>query len=403
MTTTSIFILINYAVIHLAVILLVDWALRSSFNKGKIYNYLRWLWIIVYILLAAVPAAATFLPEEKGSLIFERYGNMIVAYEIYICGIFLTLSLIIALKHLFSGKKKKKGKRGKINVSRPYVVALIVSIVLGTAATSYGLYHAQQPVSKELTANVRGKDGGQDKEIRIVLIADLHLSVNSHVQTTRKMVQLINEAEPDAVLLAGDIFTSSYRALRSPSEYAKTLRKIKAPVYAVYGNHDVEEKLFSGFAVRPVSEAFRPETMEQFYQASGFTMLADDIIEIADGDIQLAGRIDGSKAGDGTNNRKSAGELLAKADQTRPLLVLQHEPEEYEELAEAGADMVLSGHTHGGQIFPGNLYVKLACDNGYGQKKIYGMETFVTYGIGTFGPPMRTATNSEVMVIDLKY
>ena len=92
MTTTSIFILINYAVIHLVVILLVDWALRSSFKKGKIYKYLRWLWIIVYILLEAVPAAATFLPEEKGSLIFERYGNMIVAYEIYICGIFLVKS-----------------------------------------------------------------------------------------------------------------------------------------------------------------------------------------------------------------------------------------------------------------------------------------------------------------------
>ena len=94
---------------------------------------------------------------------------------------------------------------------------------------------------------------------------------------------------------------------------------------------------------------------------------------------------------------------MKDVDQSKPILVLEHEPEDYKNLADAGADMVMSGHTHGGQIFPGNLFVKFACENGYGQKKIHGMETFVTYGTGTFGPPMRTATNSEVMIIDVTY
>ena len=75
---------------------------------------------------------------------------------------------------------------------------------------------------------------------------------------------------------------------------------------------------------------------------------------------------------------------------------------EYEELGAAGADMILSGHTHNGQIFPGNLYVNLVNENGYGHKTLYGMETFVTSGVGTFGPPMRTGTSSEIMIIDVQ-
>ena len=63
--------------------------------------------------------------------------------------------------------------------------------------------------------------------------------------------------------------------------------------------------------------------------------------------------------------------------------------------------MVLSGHTHNGQIFPGSIYIDLVNENGYGQKSLYGMETFVTSGVGTFGPPMRTGTDSEIMIIDV--
>ncbi|MBO5521439.1 MAG: hypothetical protein J5973_07190 [Eubacterium sp.] len=65
--------------------------------------------------------------------------------------------------------------------------------------------------------------------------------------------------------------------------------------------------------------------------------------------------------------------------------------------------MVLSGHTHNGQIFPGSIYIDLVNENGYGQKSLYGTETFVTSGVGTFGPPMRTGTDSEIMIIDVIY
>ena len=127
------------------------------------------------------------------------------------------------------------------------------------------------------------------------------------------------------------------------------------------------------------------------------------MVPIADGRIHLAGRIDGNKAGDGTKNRLSPQELLRDIPREEITFVLEHEPVQYQELQEAGADLVMSGHTHGGQIIPGNYYVRLINENGYGQKNLYGMETFVTSGVGTFGPPMRTGTNSEIVIIDVLY
>lgn len=142
--------------------------------------------------------------------------------------------------------------------------------------------------------------------------------------------------------------------------------KAKKGIYGVYGNHDVEEELFGGFAIKPVSEAFRYSDMENFIAESGIKILADEIIEIEDGKLVLAGRIDGGKAGDGTANRMSAAELLAGISPEKKVLVMEHEPYEYDELSAAGADIVFSGHTYRGQIFPGNLVVGFFNDNAYG-------------------------------------
>ena len=83
--------------------------------------------------------------------------------------------------------------------------------------------------------------------------------------------------------------------------------------------------------------------------------------------------------------------------------MLQHEPRGYEELSKAGADAVLSGHTHNGQIFPGNFIVPLFNENAYGVKELYGMQTVVTAGVGYYGPPIRVGTDSEVTVINISF
>ena len=240
--------------------------------------------------------------------------------------------------------------------------------------------------------------------MKVVLIADLHLGVNSRLATTERMVELINAEQPDVVVIAGDIFTSCYNGLSHPDQYAEALRGIRSKfgVYAVYGNYDVEETLLGGFAVAPISKAFRTDPMAAFCEDSGFSMLLDEIVTLPNG-VQLAGRLDGEKAGDGTKDRMTPGELLSQADQGAPVLVLQHEPVEFAALAEAGADVALCGHTHAGQIFPGNLVVPFFNENAWGYEQVSGLDTFVTVGVGYYGPPMRVGTDSEITVINIRF
>ena len=161
--------------------------------------------------------------------------------------------------------------------------------------------------------------------------------------------------------------------------------------------------IFSGFSISPISEAYRTSDMDKFFEDAGFTVLYDENVEIADGEVVLSGRVDGEKAGDGTNKRKSASDLLSSVDKTKPVLVLQHEPIEFKNLAESGADVVMCGHTHNGQIFPGNLFIPFFNENAYGVKKLHGIDTIVTAGVGYYGPPIRVGTNSEVTVINIKF
>ena len=134
-------------------------------------------------------------------------------------------------------------------------------------------------------------------------------------------------------------------------------------------------------------------------------MLYDDAIELEDGKVTILGRIDGEKAGDGTRNRLNVKDLMKKNNVSEDSLViaLEHEPIGYKELSAGGVDVVLSGHTHNGQLFPGNLFVPIFNENGYGHKKLHDIDTVVTAGVGYYGPPMRVGTDGEIMIVDISY
>ena len=90
-------------------------------------------------------------------------------------------------------------------------------------------------------------------------------------------------------------------------------------------------------------------------------------------------------------------------DKEKPIIVIDHEPNELEELADAGVDMDLCGHTHDGQMFPGNITTSLMWKNSYGYMKIDNMHNIVTSGVGLFGPNMRVGTIAEVVIIDVSF
>ena len=116
----------------------------------------------------------------------------------------------------------------------------------------------------------------------------------------------------------------------------------------------------------------------------------------------IAGRRDESRPGAGVAERASLEDLFAGLDPDEPILLLQHEPSDLKELSAYGIDLAVSGHTHDGQIFPGNVFCRIKGPQSYGLKDWNGTSVVVTSGVGYYGPPIRVGTISEIVVIDLK-
>ena len=386
--------LVLYVIGQILISVLTEYSIKNHRFFSKIGGKTRIIRIFIYAFLAIVPVLGAYLPKSQFKYFCMGLGNVwlgfFIYYSIFVLLLFPVLQIII----------KKREKEDKSLIGRAFQFAFLAALII----VVYGLVHAQQPKLVNYDVEL-ANEAAKGEKAKIVLIADLHLSVNSDVKATEKMVELVNSCDPDIVVIAGDIFTSNFEGLMNPEKYSDAMSRMHAKygVYAVCGNHDVDEDLIGGFSISPVSEAFRTPEMEKFFADSGFTVLYDESVDIGDGLFTLAGRIDGEKAGDGTSNRLSPEILLKDTDKSKPIVVLQHEPIEFKSLADSGADLVLCGHTHNGQIFPGNLVVPFFNENGYGVKELYGSATVVTAGVGYYGPPMRFGTDSEVTVVNVTF
>lgn len=248
------------------------------------------------------------------------------------------------------------------------------------------------------------KPAGDLDSLDVVLIADLHLGYNIGITHMTKMVELINEQDADLVVVAGDIFDNEYEALENPKELAKILNGIKAKygVYACYGNHDIQEPILAGFTFGGEDGKSSSQEMDQFMEKANIRLLQDEAVFIHDS-FYLYGRPDYERPGMGDDERKTPEEITAGLDLTKPVIVMEHEPRELAELADAGVDVDLCGHTHDGQMFPGNLTIDLAWENAYGYLKKDQMHNIVTSGVGLFGSNMRVGTRAEICPITIHF
>ena len=144
----------------------------------------------------------------------------------------------------------------------------------------------------------------------------------------------------------------------------------------------------------------QPE-VDEFAKKAGITILQDESTVVA-GDITLIGRCDATKT-NSDSPRASIAELTSEADRSKPVICVDHQPSELQEKADAGVDLDLCGHTHDGQIFPGNLTINLFWDNAYGLLKVDDMYSIVTSGVGVWGPAMRVGTDGEIAVVNVNF
>lgn len=254
----------------------------------------------------------------------------------------------------------------------------IVIICAAAIFTLVGAISASRIMIKSYTVPTN-----KTESFSIALVSDLHLGEIIREKQLQNMIDAINAVEADYVMIAGDVFDVGTDALRNSDRAGEMFRTIKAPkgIYACLGNHD------GGFRGLDDEAA---ELLESW----GVTVLQDQVITV--NGINIAGRKDRGI------QRMTPKDLLKDTDTSLFTVVLDHQPFEMDAERREGVDLILSGHTHGGQVFPFNLVTKAIFRIDYGMLTEDGCTMIVSSGLGTWGPKVRIGSRCEVVKIDIE-
>ena len=363
------------------------------------FNWLRFKvpFAVVYLFMALSPVIAFLLPKSAVAIVIRRIST-------YWIGIMLYSLLYAVLFDLLRLIAKHTKLKNTLLFSRGSVISIGSVVVACAVATClYGIFNARNIKVNEYSVTVN-KSCGSDKHLKAVLVADLHMGYAIGVDHITNMVEKINQQDADIVIIAGDIFDNSYDGMDDPEGIKAQLKSIKSKygVYAVYGNHDIDEKILMGFTFDWGGKQLHSEKMTNFMKECNIKLINDESVLIND-EFYLVGRRDTDKPGTEDGTRAEISELTKDLDKTKPIFVLSHEPDELQKTADAGADIDFSGHTHDGQLFPGNLTIGLFWENPCGMIKKDNMYSIVTSGVGVYGTFMRVGTDAEICSVDIDF
>lgn len=349
-------------------------------------------------LLTIFIGQAFILPEDN---FLRRPLFKIGAYWL---GISLYLILYVALIDLLRWIYSKVFK-DKYNDFYARTICALLIIVLTGVTSIYGIINAKivRTTEYEITIN---KDGGNFKEMTIAMFGDPQFGYNIGEYHLKQALDIINKNDVDIVCVAGDIFDNQYSAIKNPDKLIDLFNQIKSKygMYAVLGNHDVEEPILCGFTFNDddLENKLASKEMLDFIKKSGMVLLYDENVIINDS-VNLYGRADQERPNLGNITRKESGDIFKEVDTTKPLFVLDHEPREYDELEKAGVDLMMAGHTHDGQLWPTKIATDIIWENPYGLWVKNTFHAITTSGLGLFGPNMRVGTIAEVCIIHVKF
>ena len=359
----------------------------------------RLIFAVIYVLLST-SLLTGFLIKNPKSLhrMLKITGN-------YFLGIFLYTLVIILLADFGRILLKYVFHASWIHSRTAFTVAGAICALLILLLSACGIFHAKyiKTTSYDVIIN---KTIPERTSMKVVLLADTHFGYNAGVLHARELVRKINKQKPDLVCIAGDIFDNEYDAIRNPEKLEKTLRGIKSTygVYACWGNHDLNEEILAGFTFKHKDgdlSDIKDLRMKKFLEDSNIHILEDESVLIND-QFYVIGRKDASLTEKIHETRKAPAQLTEKLDRDKPIIMIDHQPKELQELADAGVDLDLCGHTHDGQTFPGNFTIKLMWENPCGFLSKDNMTNITTSGAGVWGPAMRIGTDSEICSINIQ-
>ena len=350
------FILLTQA-LALSTTLILGWLLRPQQTFSK---------VILTIVIFALSNAVLFYGLSE----FWRERFRIYLIFSILQGFMVYAALIVgAFSLLYCQVLKRK--------SRPKLVRLLaVTTYIGIVGLA--VFNGYSPVVKRLTVTV---DKPLAAPMTLVLVSDTHWGKWFGNRQIDKLVGLIDSEQVDAVVLAGDIMDDT-TIYYDKTGMAAHFAKLQAPlgVYAVLGNHD-----YLGYE----------EKIAQAVTEAGIKVLDNQSVLLAD-KVWLVGRSD-----DLDRTRLSAADLLQPLNSDKPIIFLEHRPSTIPEISALPIDLHLSGHTHGGQIFPLTTLMHWFSPLAYGTKTVNDTQFLVSSGFGIGSVPFRLGTRSEIWIVTL--
>jgi predicted MPP superfamily phosphohydrolase len=352
--------------------------LFTGFRLWTLASRLVWkILILVFyaVLVAAYPLAETVShrPATSWSKGFTTAGYVCLPILLYLVLFVVLTEIAIWGARLSRLLTKKTVRSWGFRSSR-----LWISLVVPALAVAAGAYINDHPRFHYYTIEVPRKASAL-RELTIAFASDFHLRDMTNPRVLDRFAAKVAAVRPDILLLGGDMVEGD-RQDEKLEGFEAVLRGL-APKYGIYGvpgNHDSR-----GGA-------------RTFFDKAGIRLLQDTVEKIDDA-FYLVGRNEGRRG------RAAIGELLKRCDSDLPIIVLDHRPSDLDAVSRAGVDVQLSGHTHNGQLFPVNIITRGQYELAWGYKKKGPTHVFVTSGLQTWGPPIRTAGFSEIMLIKVTF
>ena len=361
--------------------------LRGWQNLWRHIPYLnnKTYWIVFsviatgYIISMLLPS---FVPSIVGKAL-NIIGSYWLAVMFYLIIIIPIIDLIKLTNKIFPFIPKNLSDTS----SFPLIVTAVVIILLFSVII-YGTWSGRSVVVTKYNV-VINKHTENLQSLKIIMVSDIHLSGIVDNNRLTEMVNRINYLKPDLVLIPGDIIDSSLEPFIS-EKMGDNFKRLKSKygVYACLGNHDGMKSSV--------------EDVVKHFDDAGIKVLRDKAALI-DNSFYVIGRDDFSLQTSTKVKRKDLSDLTKDLDKSKAILLMDHQPRNLSDVEKHGIDLQVSGHTHHGQLFPANIITDRIYELDYGYLKKGNSSIIVSSGYGTWGPPIRLGSRSEIVEIIIKF